>query len=43
MKYKNGDKFTGSFRNGKIHEGLMNFGGNSGDDESYLGQWENSV
>ena len=34
MKYKNGDKFTGVFRDGKIHEGLMNF---AYENESYSG------
>ena len=36
MKYKNGDKFTGEFRQGRLHEGLMDF---AEENESYVGQW----
>jgi hypothetical protein len=40
MRYRNGDKFTGTFENGNIVQGEMNY---QLDNESYIGDWFDGV
>jgi hypothetical protein len=40
MRYRNGDKFTGTFVDGKISQGEMNY---QLDGESYIGDWKDDV
>jgi hypothetical protein len=40
MRYRNGDKFTGTFILGKITQGEMKY---EMDNESYIGDWKNEV
>ena len=40
MRYRNGDKFTGKFEKNHLKEGEMLY---SSLNESYIGQWKNSI